>query len=88
MRLGDLFHEDLCRFRNGEGGLDESGLREVLYGTEGTAPWGLADYSDGGEITLRYVTPTLGGPDVELILRYQDTVLSGIILHTLEDEEE
>ena len=29
----------------------------------------------------------LNRPDVELILRYEDTVLSEIILHTLEEDE-
>ena len=87
VRLGDLFHEDFTRFRSGEGGMDETGLTETLYGTAGTAPYGLAEYGDGTEMTLRYVTPTLGGPDVELILRYRDTVLAEIILHTLEAEE-
>ena len=37
-------------------------------------------------MTLRYVTATLGGPDVELILRYRDTALAEIILHTVEEE--
>ena len=71
VRLGDYFHEDYSRFRSGEGELDESGMTETLYGTVGTAPYGLAEYGDGTEMALRYVTPTLGGPDVELILRYQ-----------------
>ena len=88
VRLGDLFHEDFTRFRSGEGELDENGLTEVLYGTVGTAPYGLAEYGDGTEMTLRYVTPTLGGPDVELLLRYEDTALTEIILHTLEEDEE
>ena len=86
VRLGDLFHEDFTRFRSGEGGLSEDGTKEVLYGTEGTAPWGTAEYGDGTEMTLRYVTATLGGPDVELILRYRDTALAEIILHTVEEE--
>ena len=87
VRLGDLFHEDFTRFRSGEGETDESGRTEVLYGKVGTAPYGLAEYGDGTEMTLRYVTQTLGGPDVELILRYHDTVLSEILLHTLESDE-
>lgn len=86
VRLGDLFHEDFTRFRSGEGDLDEAGLVEVLYGQVGKAPYGVAEYGDGTEMTLRYVTETLGGPDVELILRYQDTVLTEIILHTVDEE--
>lgn len=86
VRLGDLFHEDFTRFPSGEGELSGDGMTEVLYGTVGQAPYGLAEYGDGTEMTLRYVTETLGGPDVELLLRYQNTVLSEIILHTLEEE--
>lgn len=87
VRLGDLFHEDFTRFRSGEGALSEDGTTEVLYGTVGTAPYGVAEYGDGTEMTLRYVTPTLGGPDVELLLKYRDTVLTEIILHDLEEDE-
>ena len=88
VRLGDLFHEDFTRFRSGEGSLDESGTREILYGTEGQAPWGAAEYGDGTEMALRYVTRTERGEDVELMLRYRDTVLEEIILHTLEKDEQ
>ena len=86
VRLGDLFHEDFTRFRSGEGEMDASGQIEVLYGTPGIAPYGLAEYGNGSEMTLRYITPVLGRPDVELILRYEDTVLTEIILHTLEED--
>jgi len=58
-------------------------MREVLYGTVGTAPYGLAEYGTGDEMTLRYVTDTLDGRVVELYLHYQNTVLDEIILHTL-----
>jgi len=87
VRLGDLFHEDYTRFRSGEGSMDADGQKEVLYGVEGAAPYGIAEYGNGTEMTLRYVTPTLGGPDVEMILKYEDTVLTEIILHTLEEDE-
>jgi len=88
VRIGDLFHEDFTRFRSGEGEMSEDGTSEVLYGTVGQAPWGLAEYGDISGMTLRYVTPALGREDVELILRYQDTVLTEIVLHTLEEDEE
>ena len=87
VRLGDFFHEDFTRFRSGEGQTDETGTTEVLYGTAGTAPYGLAEYGDGTEMVLRYVTPVLGGNDVELLLRYEDTVLAEITLHTLKEDE-
>ncbi|MBR2823044.1 MAG: hypothetical protein IKE24_05120 [Clostridia bacterium] len=83
VRLGDLFHEDLQRFRNGEGEINEDGTREVLYGREGVAPYGLAEYGNGDEMILRYVTDTLSGRETELLLRYENTVLTEITVHTL-----
>ena len=83
VRLGDYFQEDFNRFRNGEGQFDEAAMSEVLYGTVGTAPYGLAEYGTGDEMTLRYVTKTSSGREVELYLHYTNTVLDIIILHTL-----
>ncbi|MBQ8073970.1 MAG: hypothetical protein IJ231_09445 [Clostridia bacterium] len=83
VRLGDLFHEDYQRFRSGEGTLDAAGRTETLYGTVGQAPYGLAEYGDGDEMILRYVTDTLSGACVELLLRYENTALTEITLHTL-----
>ncbi len=83
VRLGDYFQEDFNRFRNGEGKFDEAAMSEVLYGTVGTAPYGLAEYGTGDEMTLRYVTKTSSGREVELYLHYTNTVLDIIILHTL-----
>lgn len=83
VRLGDYFQEDFNRFRNGEGAFDDAAMSEVLYGTVGTAPYGLAEYGTGDDMTLRYVTDTLDGREVELYLHYQNTVLDEIILHTL-----
>ena len=82
VRLGDQFHEDFTRFRNGEQETD--GTTEVLYGLEGTAPYGMAYYADGDGMTLRYVTATAQGQDVELYLHYTQNTLSEIILHTIE----
>ena len=83
VRLGDMIHEDLQRFRHGEGEVSEDGTREVLYGQEGSAPYGMAEYGNGDEMSLRYVTRTLSGQEIELLLRYVDTVLTEITLHTL-----
>lgn len=82
VRLGDLFFEDFMRFRNGEGELDDNAI-ETLYGTEGTAPWGLACYNPD-DMSLRYVTDTAAGIQVELLLKYENNVLTEIILHTLD----
>ena len=79
VRLGDSISMDLNRFRHGETEPSESGSTEVLYGTEGTAPWGKAYYLDGDGMTLRYVTAA-GGREVELYLHYVGSELSEIRL--------
>ena len=84
IKLGDSFNIDFNLFRNGENEMEED-LTELLYGTEGKAPWGFASYdSSGGEMSLRYVTATDSGMEVELLLRYAETYLTEIILQTVE----
>ena len=81
VRIGDLFSEDFSRFRNGENEMNED-LTEVLYGTEGTAPWGKASYNPD-DMSLHYVTETSAGFQVELILQYENNLLKEIILQTV-----
>lgn len=81
VRAGDLFSDDFCRFRNGENGMKED-LTELLYGTEGTAPWGMANYNPE-DMSLRFVTDTQEGLRVELILRYTENYLTEIMLQTI-----
>ena len=83
VRLGDRFSEDFCRFRSGEHEMAED-MTEVLYGTEGTAPWGFAFYDQTtGEMSLRYVALLENGTQVELLLRYIDSSLTEILLQTV-----
>ena len=81
VRLGDLFSEDFCRFRSGENGMKDD-LTEVLYGSEETVPRGTACY-DPDNMNLSYVTETSAGLQVELLLKYENSVLTEIILQTL-----
>ena len=81
VRLGDLFNEDFRRFRSGEQEMTED-MTEVLYGVEGTAPWGAASY-DPADMSLRYVTAAEDGTEIMLILRYEDNYLTEIMLQTL-----
>ena len=79
VRLGDSVSMDFNRFRSGDGEASEDGTTEMLYGTEGTAPWGKAFYLDGDGMTLRYVTAA-EGKDVELYLHYVGSELTEIRL--------
>ena len=84
VRLGDLFSEDFCRFRSGENEMSED-MTEWLYGSEDAVPRGFASYDpSAGETSLRYVTDTEGGTQVELLLKYEDNVLNTLIIHTLQ----
>lgn len=83
VRPGDVFSEDFCRFRNGENEMTED-MTELLYGTEGVAPWGSASYDPSyGETVLQYVTSTQDGTQVELILRFVENYLKEIMLQTV-----
>ena len=81
IRLGDLFSDDFSRFRNGEGEMTED-LTELLYGAEDAVPRGTACY-DPENMSLSYVTETSSGLQVELLLKYENSVLTEIILQTL-----
>ncbi len=87
VRLGDSFQDDFYRFRSGEGSLNEEKMTEVLYGTPGIAPWAEAAYESTGDIDLKYVAKVPGPGDVGLYLHYEDTVLTEMMLITLEDPE-
>ena len=85
VRIGDLFSEDRCRFHFEDNEMTED-LTELLYGTEGTAPWGFATYDfASGETGLCYVADTAAGRQVKLILKYENNLLAEIILQTILD---
>ena len=79
VRIGDKLHEDLQRFRFGEGAGD--GTSEILYGSEGGVPSGTALYSVGGESTLRYIADAGDGKQVVLLLRYEMNLLEEISVY-------
>ena len=83
VRIGDWFHEDYQRFRSGENDMGED-MTELLYGTEDTAPRGMACYDTAsGEMSLQYVAALSDGTEVELLLKYEDNRLSEIIIRTV-----
>ena len=57
-------------------------LTELLYGSEDSAERGIACY-DPDNMNLSYVTRTSDGTEVELLLKYEDSLLAEIILQTL-----
>ena len=81
VRLGDLFSEDFSRFRSDDNGMADD-LTELLYGAEDTVPRGTASY-DPDDMSLRYVTDTSAGLQVELLLKYENNILTEIILQTI-----
>ena len=81
VRLGDLFSDDFSRFRSGEGTMNDD-LTELLYGSEDSAQRGAACY-DPDNMNLSYVTRTSDGTEVELLLKYENSLLAEIILQTL-----
>ena len=81
VRLGDMFSDDFCRFRSDENSVAED-LTEILYGSEDTVPRGTASYGLD-DMSLRYVTETSAGLQVELLLKYENNILTEIILQTV-----
>lgn len=81
VRLGDLFADDYSRFRSGEQEMGED-LTELLYGSADSAPRGEANYNPD-DMSLRYITATADGRQVELLLKYENNFLAEIILHIL-----
>ena len=79
VRLGDTFASVFNRFRHGEGTFDGVSS-ETLYGTEGTAPWGVATYGMNADATLRYAVETERGTIV-LHMTFETMMLSEIMLY-------
>ena len=67
-RRGDTFSSCLRRVRNGEGTFD--GEREMLYGTEGEAPWGLAEYGVTN-YTLHFAVDAGNGETVMVLVEFE-----------------
>ena len=81
VRLGDLFHEDMQRFRFEGRGMDENG-GEVLYGEADQVPRGTVSYAGDDGITVQYVTNVSEGNNVTLLMRYTFNLLSEIMILT------
>ena len=78
VRVGDMLTSVLNRFRNGDGEFD--GMTELLYGSEESGEFGMAQYGEDASVVLRYGALTEEGVPVLLYLNLREYVLSEIIL--------
>lgn len=80
VRIGDAFSSVLNRFRHGEGEFDGVSA-ETLYGTEGAAPCGSAEYGADASATLRYLLRLSDGREIALYMGFQQMALNEILLY-------
>ena len=80
VRLGDMFHEDLQRFRYESRGLDDTGTGEVLYGDGAQGARGTASYTGVDGMSLQYTAPLADGREATLLLRYNFNMLTEILI--------
>ena len=78
--VGNTFPEVFNRFRNGEGEFDGVS-REVLYGSEESGEFGLANYGADGSVTLRYGLVLQDGTRVVLHMTFTEMVLTEMMVY-------
>ena len=78
--VGNTFPEVFNRFRNGEGEFDGVS-REVLYGSEDSGEFGMADYGSDASVTLRYGLVLEDGSRVVLHMTFTEMVLMEIMVY-------
>ncbi len=83
VRMGETFPEVYNRFRNGEGEFDGVS-REVLYGSEVSGEFGVADYGSDASVTLRYGLVLDDGCRVVLHMTFTEMVLTEIMVYVAE----
>lgn len=83
VRVGDTFSEVFNRFRNGEGAFDGVS-REVLYGSEESGEFGVAEYGSDASVNLRYGLVLEEGERVVLHMTFTEMVLSEVMLYMAE----
>lgn len=80
VRIGDSFSSVLTRFRHSEGVFDGVST-ETLYGAEGQAAWGVANYGDDASATLRYGLRLADGREVVLYMTFDQMSLSEVLIY-------
>lgn len=78
VRVGDTVASVVNRFRNGEGAYD--GAAELLYGSEESGRFGIAEYRADASTLLRYGTITEAGTPVVMYLFFDHMYLQEILL--------
>lgn len=78
VRVGDTLASVLGRFRNGEGEYQDG--TEVLYGSEESGDFGVAQYGEDASVILRYGALSEDGTPVLMYLNLKEYELSEIIL--------
>lgn len=84
VRVGDTYSEVFNRFRNGEGEFDGVS-REVLYGSEESGEFGVAEYGSDASATLRYGLVLEEGERVVLHMTFTEMVLSEVMLYIVQE---
>lgn len=83
VQVGDTFASVFNRFRHGENEYDGSGI-ERLYGQDGEAPFGTAEYQDNAGAVLRYVTTVGEGAAAQTItlhMMFMGGVLNELMIY-------
>jgi hypothetical protein len=83
VRVGDTLSSVIQRFRHSDGDYDEDTSTEMLYGTSGEAPYGLAEYGTDASSTLMYVL-SLNGKTVCLHLSFEMMELAEITIYYMD----
>lgn len=80
VRVGDTLASVRNRFRHGEGEFADSG-KEVLYGGDGAASWGTAEYNGDGTVVIRYGFTAENNAKYVLYLRFEQMYLVETIIY-------
>ena len=81
LRVGDSLAMAGRRFRFGEGAFDEASGTEVLYGSEESGRWGVAEYGEDGSAVIRYGLTLPEGGKVVLMASFEMLELTNIMVY-------
>lgn len=79
VRIGDSFSSVLNRFRHSEGDYEDGA--ELLYGSEESGEYGVAQYGSDASATLRYSTKTEAGTEMAIYMYFHQMSLSEILIY-------